>query len=103
MGDIGCVHGGVARRSRVIARSPADRGRPTMTMLIQSTTIPPVFDLEGAYVPAWLPAIGLGFLGMVIFREVLVALRLHDRLPVPALVHLAAIVLFACLAWFWMT
>jgi len=45
---------------------------------------------------------GLGFLGMVVFRSVLVAARLHDRIPAPVLVHLAATVLFACLFWLWM-
>ena len=65
-------------------------------------SIPPVFDFFGAYVPAWLPAMGLGFLGMVVFRSVLVAARLHDRIPAPVLVHLAATVLFACLFWLWM-
>jgi hypothetical protein len=60
----------------------------------------PVYDLFGAYVPAWLPAFGLGFLGMIVFRAAMVALGLHDRMPARVFVYLAATILFSCIAWF---
>ena len=60
----------------------------------------PVYDFFGAYIPAWLPAFGLGFLGMIVLRGTLVALGLHERMPGKVFVYLAATVLFSCVAWF---
>ncbi|MFM1890212.1 MAG: YtcA family [Planctomycetota bacterium] len=60
----------------------------------------PIYDFFGAYIPAWLPAFGLGFLGMIVLRGALVAIGLHDRMPAKVFVYLAATVLFSCIAWF---
>ena len=60
---------------------------------------PPVFDFFGAYLPAWLPAMGLGFLAMVLLRATLAVFGLHQRMPGRVFVYIAATVLFSCLAW----
>lgn len=83
-------------------RSGQDRAaRPQVPLALAAAPIgPPVYDFFGAYLPAWLPAFGLGFLGMIVLRAVLVAIGLNDRMPAKVFVYLAATLLFSCLAWF---
>ena len=59
----------------------------------------PAHDILGSYFPSWMICALLGLVLALIVRQILVATKIDEAVPAPALVYLVMAVAFAFLLW----
>lgn len=59
----------------------------------------PVFDVEGAFFPAWMLCMLAGIVLTAVLRQALVRTRIERYLGPPALVYSAMALLLSCAVW----
>jgi hypothetical protein len=62
----------------------------------------PIFDISGAFFPAWLVAAVLGVVATIVVRGLLVRLRLEAHLGWPTLAYLGFFTMTTLGVWLWL-
>ena len=74
--------------------------RPLLTLLpLPLAGCDPIFDVAGAYFPAWLICILLGGIITLIIRDVLIRFGLHAHLGWTAIAYLGLFSMAGCSIW----
>ena len=70
-----------------------------MTAAITAYSAAPMQNIMGSFFPSWMLCAIVGIVVMVAVRQALMALHVHENLPVPLLTYFAVALIIACAMW----